>query len=90
MQLRANTFHGLSGSFVMMILMDALSQMCLECQYEAMNYTLKEEKVLNWWSIAMKLALEETNRDGQKLKEKVMELESTLAMERHMFGNLHS
>jgi len=31
----------------MMILMDVLSQMCLKCQYEANNYTLKEEKVLN-------------------------------------------
>ncbi len=48
----------------MMILMDALSQMCLERQYEAKNYMFKEEKVLNWWSIAIKLALEETNRDG--------------------------
>jgi hypothetical protein len=74
----------------MMILMDVLSQMCLECQYEAKNYTLKEDKVFNWYNITIKLAPKETNRDGQKLKEKVMELESTLAMERHMFGNLHS
>ncbi len=74
----------------MMILMDVLSQMCLECQYEAKNYTFKEAKVLNWWSIAIKLALEETSRDGQKLKEKVTELESTLAMEPYMFGNAHS
>jgi hypothetical protein len=64
MQIHANTFHGLFGGFVMMILMDALSQMCLERQYEAKNYMFKEEKVLNWWSIAIKLALEETNRDG--------------------------
>jgi len=85
-----NTFHGLFGGFVMMILMDVLSQMCLECQYEAKNYTLKEAKVLNWWSIVIKLALKETNRDGQKLKEKVGKLENTLAMERYMFGNAHS
>jgi hypothetical protein len=90
MQLHANTFHGLYGGFVMMILMDALFQMCLECQYEVMNYTLKEEKVLNWWNIGIKLALEETNRDGQKLKEKVVELENTMSMEHHMFGNVHS
>ncbi len=49
----------------MMILMDGLSQMCLKCQYEAKNYTLKEAKDLNWWNIA----LGETNRDGQKFKE---------------------
>ncbi len=74
----------------MMILLDDLFQMCLQCQCEAKIYTLKEAKVLNWWSIAIKLALEETNRDGQKLKEKVVELESTLAMEQYMFGNAHS
>jgi hypothetical protein len=90
MQIHANTFHGLSGGFVMMILMDALSQMCLECQYEVKNYMFKEAKVLNWWSIAIKLALKETNRDGQKPKKKVVELENTLAMEQYMFGNAHS
>jgi hypothetical protein len=50
----------------------------------------KESKVLNWWNIAIKLALEETNRDGQKLKEKVAKLENTMAMEWYMFGNVHS
>ncbi len=74
----------------MMILMDDLSQMCLECQYEAKNCTFKEVKVLNWWSIVIKLALEETNRDGQKLNKKVAKLESTLAMAQYMFGNVHS
>ncbi len=73
-----------------MILMDVLSQMCLECQYEAKNYMFKEAKVLNWWSIAIQLALEETNKDGQKLKKKVLELENTQAMEQYMFGNAHS
>jgi hypothetical protein len=56
-----------------MILMDTLSQTCLECQYEAKNCTIKEAKVLNWWSIAIKLVLEETSRDGQNPKEKVVE-----------------
>jgi len=88
MQIRGNTFHGLFGGFIMMILMDVLSQMCLECQYETKNYTLKEAKVLNWWSIAIKLTLE-TNRDGKELKEKVAELENTFAMEWYMFGNVH-
>ncbi len=64
--------------------------MCLKCQYEAKNYMFKESKVLNWWNIAIKLALEETNRDGQKLKEKVAKLENTMAMEWYMFGNVHS
>jgi len=30
------------------------------------------------------------SKDGQKLKEKVVELENTLAMEQYMFGNAHS
>jgi hypothetical protein len=47
MQIRANTFHGLFGGFIMMILMDVLSQMCLKSQYEANNYMLKKAKVLN-------------------------------------------
>jgi hypothetical protein len=64
MQICANTFHGLFGGFDMMILMDDLFQMCLECQYEANNYTFKEAKFLNWWSIAIKLILEEINKDG--------------------------
>jgi hypothetical protein len=50
----------------------------------------KEAKVFNWWSIAIKLVLEETNRDGQKLKEKVAMLENTLAIIWYMFGNVHS
>jgi hypothetical protein len=71
MQICANTFHGLSRSFAMMILMDALFQMCLECQYEAKNYTFKEAKVLNWWSITIKLALEETVRMGKNSKKRL-------------------
>jgi hypothetical protein len=64
MQINANTIHGLSRGFVTMILMDVLFQMCLECQYEAKNYMLKEPKALNWWSIIIKLAVEKTSRDG--------------------------
>lgn len=52
MQICANTFHELSRGFVMMILMDVLSQMCLKCQYEAKNYTFKEAKAFNWWRFA--------------------------------------
>jgi hypothetical protein len=47
MEIHANTFHGLFGAFVMMILMGVLSQMCLKCQYEAKTYMLKEIKVLD-------------------------------------------
>jgi hypothetical protein len=46
---------------------------------------LKEIEVLDWCSITIKLALDEVSRDGQKLEEKVTELENTLAMERYMF-----
>lgn len=57
---------------------------------EAETYMLKEAEVLKWRSIATELALEEASRDGQKLKEKVVDLESTLALERYMSGNAHS
>lgn len=57
---------------------------------EAETYMLKEAEVLKWRSIATELALEEASRDGQKLKEKVVELESTLGVERYMSGNAHS
>ncbi|CAK9223237.1 unnamed protein product [Sphagnum troendelagicum] len=49
---------------------------------EAETYMLKEAEVLKWRSVATELALEEASRDGQKLKEKVADLESTLAVER--------
>jgi len=64
MQIHANTFHGLSRGFVMMILMDVLFQMCLKCQYEAKTYMFKERKVLDWCSIIIKLALDKASKEG--------------------------